>query len=119
MRLPYVTKLRIVQLYEADFNTMLKFLLGYQLMQHSEKHGIHGHQLYGYRKVNCAYDALITVRVIYDMARSQRDYIISLFNDLKGAYDRVRPNINTVTTRRMCLSKNEAQKNTALHTHRV
>ena len=29
MRVPYITKLRIVQLYEADCNTMLKFLLGY------------------------------------------------------------------------------------------
>ena len=42
------------------------------------------------------------------MARVQRDYIISLFNDLKGAYDRVRQNLNTVTTMRMGLSKNEA-----------
>ena len=108
MKLAYVTKLRIVQLYEADFNTMLKFLLGYKLMKHCEKHGINGHQLYGSRKGKCAYDALITVRIIYDMARIQRDYIISLFNDLKGAYDRVRPSLNTVTTRRAGLSKEEA-----------
>ena len=51
---------------------------------------------------------MITVRVIYDMARTQRDYIISLFNDLKGAYDRVRPVLNTVTTMRGGLSKEDA-----------
>ena len=78
LQVPYITKLRIVQLYEADFNTMLKYLLGYRLMQHIEKHGINGNQLYGSRKGKCPYDALITVRVIYDMARTQRDYIISL-----------------------------------------
>ena len=39
----YVTKLRIVQLYEADFNTMLKYLLGRRLMGHSEDHGLNGH----------------------------------------------------------------------------
>ena len=38
VRKPYVTKLRIVQLYEADFNTMLKYLLGRRLMGHSEDH---------------------------------------------------------------------------------
>ena len=70
-KLAYVTKLRIVQLYEADFNTMLKFLLGFSLMKHSEYHGINGHQLYGSWKGKCPHDALITVRVIYDMARLQ------------------------------------------------
>ena len=68
-------------------------------MQHSEKHGINGNQLYGSRKCKCPYDALIIVMATYDMARTQIDYIISLFNDLKGAYDRVQPDLNTVTTR--------------------
>ena len=42
------------------------------------------------------------------MARIQRDYIISLFNNLKGAYYRVRPSLDTVTTRLIGLSKEEA-----------
>ena len=46
----YVTKPRIVQLYEADFNTMLKHMIGRRLMKNSEEHGINGHQLYGSRK---------------------------------------------------------------------
>ena len=87
---------------------MLKFLLAYNLMQHSEKHSINGHQLYGSRKDGCVYDALITVQVVYNMARTQRDHIISFFSDLKGAYDRLRPNLNTITMRRMRLSKKEA-----------
>ena len=33
-RNPYITKLRIVQLYEADFNTMLNILLSRRLMAH-------------------------------------------------------------------------------------
>jgi len=70
-------------------------------------YGINGHQLYGSRKDTFAYDTLIIVRAIYDMARTQRDYIISLFNDLKGVYDRVRLNLNTITTRRVHLSKKE------------
>ena len=42
------------------------------------------------------------------MARHQRDYIVSIFNHLKGCYDRVRPAVNTITTRRMGLPKNIA-----------
>jgi hypothetical protein len=102
---PYVTKLRIMQLYEADFNTMLKLMLGRRLMGHSEKYGLNGHQLYGSRKGKSTYEALITVRVIYDMARTQRDYLVSMFNDLKGCYDRVRPALNTVATRRIGLPR--------------
>ena len=105
---PFINKLRIVQLYEADFNSLLKYLLGRRLMVHSEKHGLNGHQLYGSRKGRTTYDALITTRVIYDMARVQRSYIISIFNDLKGCYDRIRPALNTITTRRMGLPKNIA-----------
>ena len=105
---PYITKLMIVQLYEADFNTMLKLLMGKRLMGHSEKHGLNGNRLYGSRKGKSTHEALITVRVIYDMARAQRDYLVSIFNDLKGCYDRVRPALNTVTTRRMGLPRNVA-----------
>ena len=90
-------------------------------MQHGEKHGINGHQLYGSGKGKCLYDAIITVRVIYDMTRTQRDYIISLFNNLKGVYDKVHPALNTITTRRIGLSKEEAvyNVNEAFYTHRV
>ena len=105
---PYITKLRIVQLYEADFNTMLKHLLGKRLMSHSEEHKINVHQIFGYRKFKSTYDALVTVRVIYDMATVQRDYIVSMFNNLMGCYDRTRPAMNIVTTRRMSLPKNVA-----------
>ena len=87
---PCVTELRIVQLYKADFNTMLEHLMGKRLMGHSELHGLNGNQLYGSRKGKSTYDALITVIVIYDMTIAQRDYLVSISNDLKGCYDRVR-----------------------------
>ena len=97
-----------MQLYKADFNTMLKYLLGQRLMWYSEEHGINGHQLFGSRKDKYTYDALVTIRVIYDFARAQRDYLISISNDLKGLYDRVRPTLTTVTTSSIGLPKKVA-----------
>ena len=98
---PKITRLRIVQLYEADFNSVLKFVLGRKLMHHADDHGINSPQLYGSRKNKSTHEALITLRVIYDMARLERCHMVSLFNDLKGCYDRIRPALNTITTRRM------------------
>lgn len=39
----FVNKLQIVQVYEANFNTMLKHLLGRRLMKHGEEHCLNGH----------------------------------------------------------------------------
>lgn len=55
------------------------------------------------------YDALVTVKVIYDMARAQRDYFfISIFNDLRGCCDRVHPSLNTITTMQIGLPESMA-----------
>ena len=97
--------MRIVQLYEVDFNSMLKLMLGKRLMSHGDMHGLNGRQLYGSRKGKAINDALVTVKVVYDMARSQKDYLLSVFDDLKGNCDRVQPALNMATTREMVLPK--------------
>ena len=99
--MPWIHKLRIVQLFEADFNSVLKFVLGRKLMAYSESNGINSNQLYGSRKQKSAIEALITLRVFYDIARMDRLHMVSLFNDLKGCYDRIRPALHTITMRRM------------------
>ena len=68
---------------------------------HGEKHGLNSPQLYGSRKQKSAIEALITLRVMYNMARLDRVYMVSLFNDLKGCYDRIRPELITITSRRI------------------
>ena len=54
--------------------------------------------------INSSVDYLVTVRVIYDMARLQRDYLVPMLNDMMGCYDRTRPAMNTV------ISKNRPAK---------
>ena len=108
MNIPYVNKLRIFQLYEPGFDTMLKHLLVRRLMRHSAKHMLNGHQLFGLMKRKSTYDALVTVRVIYNMECIQRVYLISIFNELKGNYDRVSSGLNAITTQQTGLTKNVA-----------
>ena len=47
-------------------------------MEHSEEHELNRYQLYSSRKGKSTYDALITVRIIYNTARAQRDYVFSM-----------------------------------------
>ena len=80
---PFVNKLRIVQLYSADFNSVLKYILSKRMMDFNRLHGNSNHQLYA-QKTKSMYDALITSRVMYDLARVKRENLISIFNNLKG-----------------------------------
>ena len=43
-------------------------------MRRSRNYGINGHQLFVSRKDKSTYDALATVRVMYNMVRAHRDY---------------------------------------------
>ena len=83
---------------------MLKYLLGRRLIQHVDKFKLNGYQIYA-RKGGTTYEVLIIIRVIYDMIRLQRDYLISLFNDLKGNFNRIRPAPTPITTKRIRLPK--------------
>lgn len=90
-----------MQLYETYFNTLSKHVLERRMMQYSEKYGMHGHQLYDSRKGISTYNGLVAVHVIYDMARAQRDYQLSIFNDLKWCYDSAWPALTTASTRKI------------------
>ena len=45
----YIYKLRIIQLFEADFSSALKYVLGRILLYHSEEQGINSTQTHGSR----------------------------------------------------------------------
>ena len=49
---PYIHRLRIVQLFEADFNVALKIYYSRRMMQNSEKYGLNPDQVYASRKGN-------------------------------------------------------------------
>ena len=45
--LPYIDKLRIIQLIEADFNAAMKILLSRRLMRHADHAGANSNHTYG------------------------------------------------------------------------
>ena len=105
---PYVDKLRIIQLFEADFNLALKYILGRKLLYHGEDQCINSTQTHGSQPGRSTHDALSITTLAYDLARLERTTLVSILNDAAGCYDRMLHNLMTVTTRRMGCPKEAA-----------
>jgi hypothetical protein len=93
---PYIHRLRIIQLFEGDFNGALKYLLGRLLMYHIVKNDECDKQAFGSIPGRTAHDALITLQLLYDNARINKTVIASMFNDAAGCYDRIRPLLSSI-----------------------
>ena len=97
---PWIHKLQIIQLFEADFNAGLKFFFAKHLMQHCVKHDILNNQNHGSKPENTVHDALLIQTLHYYLVRITRTPFNTVFNDADGCYDRVRPNLLTIASRR-------------------
>jgi hypothetical protein len=84
---PIIEKLRIIMLYQADFNFALKLIWGKRLVRHAESHGALGNDNHGSRPQ--ATDALLEKLLVYEHARLTRTSLITVDNDAKSCYDRI------------------------------
>lgn len=66
------------------------------MLYHREDHGINRTQNYGSRSGRVTRDALNITKLIYDIARSDKVTMISIFNNAEGCYDRIRYNLMTI-----------------------
>lgn len=98
--LPFLHRLWIVQMYEADFNSYMKIVIGRKLTYHAEEHQIVGDQSHGNRPNRSTQDALLTSRLISDEGRLNRRTILIATTDLCGCFDRIIRKLNTITSRR-------------------
>ena len=86
---PMLEKLRIIMLYEADFNYVLKLVWGKKLVQNAEKHQSLGECNHGSRAGRQTHDALLQKLLLYEQARLSRTSLITVDNDAKSCYDRI------------------------------
>ena len=86
---PMLEKLRIIMLYEADFNFMLKLIWGKKLVQNAEKHHSLGDCNHGSRTGRQTHDALLQKSLLYEQARLSWSSLITVDNDAKSCYDRI------------------------------
>lgn len=109
---PYSQKLRIIQLFEGDFNGALKYLLGRKLMRYITSLGIIDNGTYGSRLGKTANEAILTLQVVQDNHRIWKRNMALLFNDADGCYDRIPPNLGEIALRRIGCPKSIASTHT-------
>ncbi len=86
---PRIEKLRIIMLYEADFNFVLKLVWGRRLVRHAEVYRCLGTENKGSRSGYQTTDALLEKLFLYEYARLTRTSLITVDNDAKSCYDRI------------------------------
>ena len=109
---PYIHRLRIIQLFEGDFNGGLKYLLGKKLMAHMVKQELIPPDTYGSIPGRNANEAMKLLQLFYENHRLLRRDMAVVFNDADGCYDRIRPNMVDITMRRLGLPKSIANAHT-------
>ena len=109
---PLLPKLRIVQLFEGDFNAGLKYLIGRKMMTHMNKNGLHDNETFGSRTGKTAPEALMNLQLLFDHNRMWKLPIAILFNDAIGCYDRIIPTLCELAMRARGCPKGIAQCHT-------
>ena len=116
---PYIDKLRIIQLIEADFNAALKILLSRRLMRHADGMVINSTQTHGGRQGRSTYDAMLISQLSNDITRLNHSTLITMFNDADGYYDQMRPELCSIALRRIGCPKSVASCHSRTITHMV
>ena len=98
---PYYHKLRIIQLFEGDFNAGLKFLLGRKLMAHLVKKKYITTEMYGSIPGRTAPEAMGVLQQVFDNHRLTRRNLLADFNDAAGCFDCIRHNLSSITMMRL------------------
>ena len=99
-----ISKLRIIQLLEADFNAVIK-KIGLQIMQHESLNQGLGTEIHGGRPNRTAHDSIIPQKLVVDISK-QKQTPYSIINlDASKLFDFLFPNISTIEMRRMGVPK--------------
>ena len=99
LKQPLLPKLRIVQLFEGDFNAGLKYLIGKKMMKNMNQNDLHDPETFGSRTGKTAPEALINLQLLFDHYRTWKMPISIIFNDAIGCYDRIVPTISELAMR--------------------
>lgn len=89
---PYVDKLQIIQLIEADVNATMKMPLSRQLMRHANNAGVNISQTHIGKQGRSTYAVMNTSQLSTDITRRKIRNLLIIFNDADGCYDMMRPN---------------------------
>ena len=114
--IPAIHRLRIIHLYEADYNLFLKLQWGLRLVRHGEKHHGLNEQQFGSGKDRTAMDPVLLKQLSYDLSHQCRTNLATFDNDASTCYDRIIVALAMLAARRLRMPRNAVQTHAeALH----
>ena len=87
--LPFIHRLRIIQLFEGDMNGALQLLFGRRQMQYMDTHGLNSDATYGGRKGKGCHQALNRIQYTTLYSRTMRQPMGLVDVDATGCFDRM------------------------------
>ncbi len=98
---PNINRLRVIHLFQADYNLFLKVLWARRLVKKGEEEHLFGEAQHGSRPGQTGKDAVMLKRVTYDLTRILCSNLGTFHNDAKSCYDRIVNSLAMVTARRL------------------
>ena len=108
---PIIEKLRIIMLFDAQFNFALKMVFGRRMIHNAEDCGFFGSENHGSRPGRQVQDALLEKTLMYEHARLTRTSLITVDNDAKSCYDRIIKGLALLA----CMATGLPQEAAAMH----
>ena len=103
---PYLTRLRVIHLFEADYNLFLKILFGKRLVRNGERSNALNDQQHGSRPRRMTTAALFLARLEKDLIRQTKLNSAHMDNDATGCYDRIITSLGMIACRRLGMPDN-------------
>ncbi len=98
---PKLHRLRIIHIYEADYNLLLKLLWSRKLIRHAEHHILLGNEQFGSRPCKSSLDVVLRKALTYVVTNQEKSELITFDNDASSCYDRILPVIAALASRRV------------------
>ena len=98
---PWTTRLRIIELFDAQVNCGLKIIFGKRMVDNALKRGHIHTSAYGSVPKRTAQDAVMEKVISLDIMRTTRKCGAIFDCDAKGCYDRIIPALQTITCCRL------------------
>jgi hypothetical protein len=98
---PFLTRLRVIHLFEADYNLFLKVIFGRRMVKNAELSDALNEQQHGSRPRRMTTDALFFARLEKDLIRQTKANSAHMDNDATGCYDRIVTSLGMIACRRL------------------
>ena len=114
---PRIERLRVIHLFEADYNLSLKLLWGKRMVHQGEDNNCFGKQQHGSRPDHQAINAVHMKTLTYDLTRILRVSLIMFDNDATGCFDRIIVALAMIAALRLGMPRSAARMHSSALLH--